>query len=197
LQIWKVLRQIVKLHGSTHEIALGTAIGVFVAFTPTIGLQMALGIVIATIVGANRIAAALPAWITNPFTIIPIYSFNYWLGIVLVDGPGVDEFKAEFLRINSIMEMELPWMERITKSWHELANLGSDMLLPLFLGCTIVGFACAIPTYPLMKKAVEHFRHHHEHKKKQRHERVLKILKDKLHLGGAGGKKDKDSQSVD
>ncbi|HIC22647.1 MAG TPA: DUF2062 domain-containing protein, partial [Planctomycetes bacterium] len=33
-------RRILQLEGSSHSIALGTAIGLFVAMTPTVGLQM-------------------------------------------------------------------------------------------------------------------------------------------------------------
>ncbi len=60
--IRRALRSIVTLHGSPEAIALGTAIGVFIAFTPTIGFQMLLGAFVATLVGASRPAAMIPAW---------------------------------------------------------------------------------------------------------------------------------------
>ena len=76
----RMWRAIVSLHGEPEDIALGAAIGVFIAFTPTVGFQMILGAFVATVFRANRPAAMIPAWITNPVTIPPIYAFTYWLG---------------------------------------------------------------------------------------------------------------------
>lgn len=161
VQTYKILRQFVKLRATPHAIALGTAIGVFVSMTPTIGLQMIMGVIIATIVGANRIAAALPAWITNPFTIVPIYSFNYWLGTLLVKGPGLEDFKQELIKLDSIKAVY---------------NLGTDILLPLCIGCSIVGLVLAIPTYPIMFRLVVIFRKRLDRRKNERHSRVIDIL---------------------
>ena len=54
----RALRSIVTLKGSPRAIALGTAIGMVITFTPTIGFQMALGAFFATLVGASRPALA-------------------------------------------------------------------------------------------------------------------------------------------
>ena len=42
-----VLRHILMLQDSAHSIALGTAIGVFLGMTPTVGIQMLLVVVLA------------------------------------------------------------------------------------------------------------------------------------------------------
>lgn len=80
LQMRRALRSVVSLHGSPRDVALGAAIGVFVAFTPTVGFQMLIGAFLATLVGANRPAAIILPWITNPLTIPPIFALTYWVG---------------------------------------------------------------------------------------------------------------------
>ena len=65
---FRILRSVVRLRGSPRAIAGGLAIGVFVAFMPTRGFQMLFAAFLATLFGANRPAAVLPVWITNPAT---------------------------------------------------------------------------------------------------------------------------------
>ncbi|MHC4872116.1 MAG: DUF2062 domain-containing protein [Planctomycetota bacterium] len=160
-RLYVVARQLVKLRATPHAIALGTAIGIFVGMTPTVGLQMLIGVIIATVVGANRVAAALPAWITNPFTIVPIYSFNYWLGTFFVKGPGLEEFKIKISQLSG---------------WRSVYDLGVDILVPLTIGCCLVGIALAIPAYPLAYRMVSIFRRRLQRRKIERHNRVVNIL---------------------
>ena len=71
-----MLHRILQLQGSAHSIALGTAIGLFVAMTPTVGLQMIIILIISLLIPANRLAGFIMVYISNPLTMVPIY----WLG---------------------------------------------------------------------------------------------------------------------
>jgi hypothetical protein len=79
-----VVHRILHADDTPHRIALGVAIGLFVAFTPTIGIQMVIGAVLATMLRANKIPAIGLAWITNPFTIVPVFYFNWCVGHALL-----------------------------------------------------------------------------------------------------------------
>ena len=77
--IWRRTRRflIVKvLHANDtpHRIALGIAIGVFIGLTPTVGLQMIIALALATALRANKVVCIPMVWITNPVTLVPIYS---------------------------------------------------------------------------------------------------------------------------
>ena len=77
LRTWRValrkgLRRIVYSRSSTPSIAAGVALGVFIAFTPTVGLQMLIAALLATAFRVNVLAAVVPVWITNPLTVMPI-----------------------------------------------------------------------------------------------------------------------------
>ena len=65
-----LLRHILMLDDTPHSIALGTAIGMFIGMTPTVGIQMILVIVFAFLVKPlftfNRIAALITVYISNP-----------------------------------------------------------------------------------------------------------------------------------
>ena len=60
-----------------HRLALGAAIGVFVAFTPTVGLQMMLTVSLAWLLRANKVIGLPVVWISNPATLVPIYYSCY------------------------------------------------------------------------------------------------------------------------
>lgn len=77
---WRSLTGIVALPGAPHAIALGAAIGTFIAFTPTLGLQLVLAAALAYLCRASAPAALAAVWITNPLTAAPIYAATYQLG---------------------------------------------------------------------------------------------------------------------
>ena len=55
---------------------------------PFFGLQTLLGIALASVVRGNHLLAAAGTWISNPFTYVPLYWFNYHVGDVLLRGGG-------------------------------------------------------------------------------------------------------------
>lgn len=149
----RMLRSIVTLHGSPKAVALGTAIGVFIAFTPTVGFQMLLGAFVATLFGASRPAAMIPAWITNPVTIPPIYTFTYWLGKFLWSGPAVGEVYRRL--VTAMREMsKLSWYS-FHEQFMEFLRIGRDVFMPMLIGGVIVGAILGLITYPIVLRAVQ------------------------------------------
>lgn len=67
-----------------RAIAGGLAAGLFTAFTPTIPFQMLLAAVAAIYFKVNLPIAMAACWVTNPFTVVPIYWAARSLGRVLL-----------------------------------------------------------------------------------------------------------------
>lgn len=125
-----------RLRGSPEELSRGLAVGVFAGWFPLFGLQILIGVALATLIRGSKIMAAGGTWVSNPLTYVPIYAFNYHVGRVLLGEPPVQTF--------SDLESFKSWM-----------TMGSDIILALFLGCTVVGLICSLITYsislPLIK----------------------------------------------
>jgi len=157
----RAVHSIVTLHGSPEAIAMGTAIGVFVAFTPTVGFQMLIGALIATAVGANRPAAIVPAWITTPVTIPPIFALTYWVGRLMLGGPDVsvvyDQLVGVAKAFGSLKFYEV-WDHMVA-----LLATGVEVYVPMLVGGIIVGGIAGGITYPLTVRAVRSFRRGKEH----------------------------------
>ncbi len=79
------LERIGCLRVSRPVVARGIAIGLFVALTPTMGLQTVLMLVLCALLRGNFIAAFTVSWISNPFTLAPLYLGYYLLGQWLVE----------------------------------------------------------------------------------------------------------------
>jgi uncharacterized protein (DUF2062 family) len=144
-KLGSMLRWLVRLRGSPEAIGLGVAIGTFVAFTPTIGLQLVLSATLATLFSASRPAAMLMTVITSPPTIPPIYAFTYWLGSFFWSGPPVSDVTAALGDA----------VERLTSyGWSELgaqltvfASIGVDVFVPLWIGGVLVGIVTGGASY--------------------------------------------------
>ncbi|MDR0362025.1 MAG: DUF2062 domain-containing protein [Planctomycetota bacterium] len=160
----RLLRALGRATGTSHQIALGVAIGFFVGWLPIVGIQMAVAIVVCQIVHANKVVPIFPIWLTNPVTLVPIYSFNYWVGWLVVGGPPLSDIARVLGRMIAVQEPGPDvgrfetWWESIRHAFSELFSMGWDMQIPLWLGCVIVGAALAVPSYFLTRKFVDSFR---------------------------------------
>lgn len=150
-----ILRWLIKLRSSPRAIAGGFALGTFIAFTPTVGVQIILAVVIATFFNMNRPAAMIPVWITNPITVAPIYTFNYWLGSKFWDGPPLKEVSGLFIDIGRTMARLEFW--DIKEQFLAVLHMGREILIPLLLGSLIVGLISGFLVYILSLKLLSVF----------------------------------------
>ncbi|WP_028580630.1 DUF2062 domain-containing protein [Desulfogranum japonicum] len=140
-----ILRWLIKLRGSIRAIAGGFALGTFLAFTPTIGVQVVLAFFLATLFGLNRPAAVIPVWITNPVTLAPIFTFNYWVGCLFLQGPPVSEVSQKLLTI--ARELARLDIFAIREQVIIFVQLGGEIIIPLLVGSLVVGSLAGLGSY--------------------------------------------------
>ena len=132
-----------------HRLALGVAIGMFVAFTPTIGLQMVLAAFIAWLLGGNKVITAPIVWISNPATMVPIYYWCYFVGRKILHEPGRDAaWWAEF------RHPPAGWLPGISFYWSKFI----DIAAPLWVGSLLVASVLAYASYYLSYYAIRYYR---------------------------------------
>ncbi len=151
--------RVFSLNDTPHRIALGVAVGMFVAWTPTMPFQMVLTITISALVGANKFVGVPFVWITNPVTLIPIYGPNYILGSWLLGRQSaIKHFVSEMQQCMSFSG----GFWKTTKAWWQ-ATL--NFFAPLWLGSLLMGIVVAAISYCLILWGVIKFRavYHHLH----------------------------------
>jgi uncharacterized protein (DUF2062 family) len=97
-----------------ENVARAFAIGLFVAFLP-FPPHSAIAPLAALALRANIPVAFATIWISNPFTIVPIFFFAYWLGTVLLGVP-MSRFTFELSWDWAMSELPYVWKPLITGS---------------------------------------------------------------------------------
>lgn len=141
------LRVLIPLHTSPKRIALGISIGVLIAFTPSIGFQMGLALVLASILNASRVAAMASVWITNPLTMGPIFALTYAVGRPFwFSSPdvGLTELSQTIGGGYSVFSVGA-----VFSGFHSIFSMGSQIVIPMLIGGLItgavVGGLCYLP----------------------------------------------------
>jgi len=155
LRLRPLLRWVIRLRSSPKAIAGGLGLGTFIAFTPTVGVQLILALIFATFLNLNRPAAMIPVWITNPITVAPIYTFNYWLGGRMVEGPPLSEVSGLFIDIGSTMAHLKFW--EIKEQFLAVLHMGKDILVPLLVGSIAIGTVIGLAAYIFSLKLLNIF----------------------------------------
>ncbi len=133
------VKRILVEDNSAHSIAMGLAIGVFIGLLPIFGFQMIPVVAISIRFKINKLAAIAGVWVTNPFTFIPIYSFNYWVG------QKVMAFRTEDIKTFK------NFLTSTNFTWETLSNLGYSTLLPLVVGSLLNGAVFSLIVYLISK----------------------------------------------
>lgn len=111
-------------HFNRRSAAGAFAVGLFVMYLPPIG-QMLVAAAIAIAARVNLPISVALVWVTNPFTIPPMFYFAYVVGSWILGIP-VRGFDVDF------------WMES-----HNWLNI----LAPLMLGSLVCGTVCSVTGY--------------------------------------------------
>jgi uncharacterized protein (DUF2062 family) len=131
------LAAIFSIKDSPKKIAISFAVGVFIGMSPILGLHTVLGITAAWIFRLNKFVTISGVYITNPWTIVPIYTFATWFG-------------AKLLGVKKI----IPAIDWNNISFNYLLNETSHLLLPFVFGTTLLGLLSAIAGYIIIYQAV-------------------------------------------
>lgn len=145
------LKKLLQLEDTPESIARGASLGMFIAWTPTVGIQMILVGIINTLFKANRLAGIVMVYISNPLTLLPIYWLNYVVGAFLL---GMDTIsKQQFAAvIPNTSEGLFDYFMRFVQN---LLDLGWDVAAPTLFGGAVIGALLALPTYPLTLRFVK------------------------------------------
>ena len=114
------------------------ALGIIIAISPLFGIHTILGISLAHLFRLNRFVTIIGVYVTNPWTIIPIYTFCTWIG-------------AKCLGIKKILP-DIDW-GHISFSML-LKDLG-PLLMPFLLGTVLIGLLASVASYAIIYKLLK------------------------------------------
>ena len=146
--------RVLHVDDTPHRIALGLAIGIFITWTPTMGFQMVLTVLVATLMRANKFVGVPFVWISNPVTALPLYGGNFYVGTCIL--PGEYSLDAFCQSVSRAVFTGGGWVDKIAAWWEATI----DFFWPLWTGSIVVGLALALPTYIATRWGVVRYRKH-------------------------------------
>ena len=135
-------RRLLAIDDPPERTALAFAIGVFIAFSPFLGLHTIMATVIAFVFRFNKIAIYTGTFINNPiFTLVPIIAFSYGVGALLLGLPlSIPDEAVALLKNPELLTAE--YYERLfVQSWH--------LVRPFMVGGMVLSVVCSVVAYPL------------------------------------------------
>lgn len=166
--------RLLHIQDSAHRIALGVALGLFVAWTPFYGLHLFILALLAILLRANKFVAFTFVWVNNPFTLIFIYYPSYLLGKYILDiarsepnlsQAQVKEFFENFSSVGNILSAFYQ-----PQFWQQLGTMFTKIGAELLIGTFIIGSAVAASAYFATYTIIKHYRTNNPHRRFQKYQ---------------------------
>ncbi len=142
------IENVKKLQGDPHFLAMGMAIGVFVAMTPLIPFHTVLAVAMAYIFKGSKPAAVLGVWASNPFTVIFIYLGCYKIGIFFIGNPHQDAAGIRILV--HALEQDIDIYDKFVVFMH-FFHTQLKLFIAMIAGGIILGLPAGFVSYFLTK----------------------------------------------
>jgi uncharacterized protein (DUF2062 family) len=135
-------RRLLALDDPPERTALAFSLGVFVAFSPFLGLHTILATLIAFLFRFNKVAVYSGTFINNPFfTLVPIIVASYAIGAFILGRP---------LRIPQAGVELLRHPHPLTASYyHQIFQESWDIVWPFSIGAMTLSVVCSVIAYPV------------------------------------------------
>jgi hypothetical protein len=135
------LRGLLTFDEPPHRLAAAFALGVFIAFSPWLGLHLVSAVALAWALRLNKVVVLTASLLNNPWTIVPLYVFCLWSGIRIT---GQD-----------VSLPELSW-DRL--GFSDLFTVLRPFLWPFIAGTLVIGAVAAVISYFLFAWAIKRYR---------------------------------------
>ena len=125
---------LIHVEDSPSRVALAFSLGIFIAFSPILGIHTGLAIAIAIGFRLNKAAILVGAWTNNPWTIAPMYSAGTLLGCFV-------------LGVSPASLGEIDWSLSGRAFYASLASGLRPLVLPFVVGNLALGAVAALVSF--------------------------------------------------
>jgi uncharacterized protein (DUF2062 family) len=149
-------RRLLAIDDPPERTALAFAIGVFIAFSPFLGLHTIMATAVAFWFRFNKIAIYTGTFINNPFlTLVPIIIASYAVGAFILGRPlSIPDEGVELLKNPRLFSSDY-YQLVFVQSWN-------NIVWPFAVGAMALSVVCSLLAYPLTLRTL---RAYHSRKK--------------------------------
>jgi uncharacterized protein len=136
-------RRLLAIDDPPERTALAFTIGIFIAFSPFLGLHTIMATVIAFAFRFNKVAIYTGTFINNPFlTLVPIIIASYAVGAFVLGRPlHIPDEGIELLKDPHLFSRDY-YRRLFVQSWN-------NIVWPFSVGGMILSVVCSLVAYPL------------------------------------------------
>ena len=135
-------RRLLALDDPPERTALAFSIGVFIAFSPFLGLHTILATLLALLFRFNKVAIYAGTFVNNPFlTLVPIIAASYAIGAFALGRPlRIPAAGIELLKDPHLLTADY-YRRLFRESW--------DIVWPFTIGGLVLSVLCSLVAYPV------------------------------------------------
>jgi uncharacterized protein (DUF2062 family) len=141
-RLGRALRVLVQVEDSPHRTALSFAIGVWIAFSPLLGIHTGMALAIAFLFRLGRAPMLLGAYVNNPWTLTPLYMSGTLLGCAL-------------LGVSSAGLAGIDWSLHGMAFYRALLEHLRPYVWPYVVGNTVLGTLSGLAAYFVLRRILE------------------------------------------
>jgi uncharacterized protein (DUF2062 family) len=152
----KAFRRLLAIDDPPERTALAFSIGVFIAFSPFLGLHTILATLIAFLFRFNKLAIYTGTFVNNPFfTLVPIIIGSYAVGAFVLGRPvQIPDEGLELLKNPHLLT---------TSYYHRIFVESWNIVWPFAVGGMVLSVVCSVVAYPLTLRALRAYKAAKQH----------------------------------
>lgn len=141
----EAFRRLLAVDDPPERTALAFSVGIFIAFSPFLGLHTIMATLVAFLFRFNKIAIYTGTFVNNPFlTLVPIIAASYAVGALLMGRPlSLPEEGWQLLQEPHLLTAAY---------WRQLFTHLPDIVLPFTIGGMALSVVCSLAAYPVTLK---------------------------------------------
>jgi uncharacterized protein (DUF2062 family) len=151
LSIKDFIKKLLHVEDTPERTALAYSIGIFLGFSPFLGLHTLVGLAIAFLFGLNRPAILLGIWTNSPWWIVPFYMVATRVGM------WVTGFWIDWATLKQIFQSGVDQGFMSSNFWSCVASQ-RGLFLSFGIGSLILCTLLSLVAYPLSLRCIKFYR---------------------------------------
>ncbi len=148
-----LIKKLLHIEDTPERTALAYSIGIFLGFSPFLGVHTLTGLAIAFLFNLNRVAILLGVWSNTPWWIVPYYTIATWVGM------RVTGFRIEKATLKKLFQMGMSKEFVSSDFWSRIASQWG-LFLSFMIGSLILAVLLSLIVYPLALRWIKFYRSH-------------------------------------
>lgn len=147
----ELVRKLIHVDDKPERIALAFSIGIFLGFSPFLGLHTVCALAISFLFNFNKIAILIGVWFNSPWWLVPYYLFATKIGMILIG------YSIDWVAVKGIFQtgLEIGFIKR--DFWNLLLSQGG-LFWSFLIGSLILSLIFSLIAYPLSLKLLRYYR---------------------------------------